>query len=133
MIHGIGIDIVQLARIRGALDRYSRRFLDRIFCPGEVEHCDAHAGGRVGCYAVRFAAKEAAFKAFGAGPESQNDHPGSELSWHDFEVETDRSGVSSLKLSSRAAAVCDRLGITRVTLSLSSTRVSACAIVVAEK
>jgi len=126
VIHGIGIDIVQLARIRDALARYGRRFLDRIFCPAEVEQCDAQGQERVVCYAVRFAAKEAAFKAF-------RDELADKLSWHDFEVETDAPGVPSLKLSERATAVCDRLGITRIALSLSTTAASACAIVIAEK
>jgi holo-[acyl-carrier protein] synthase len=145
MIHGIGVDIVQLARVRHALQRYGRRFLDRIYCPGEIETCDAQGDGlasgegRVVCYAARFAAKEAAFKAFGAaaeggadGPELR-DNPGDVLSWHDFEVEIDVSGAPALKLSERAAAVCERLGIQRIRLSLSSTQVSAAAIVIAEK
>ena len=128
MIHGIGIDIIQLARIRDALARPGRRFLERIFCPAEVEHCDAQGQERVVCFAVRFAAKEAAFKAFRAAASSRD-----ALSWHDFEVEADASGVPSLKLSGRAAAVGARLGITRIALSLSTTTASASAIVVAEK
>jgi len=126
VIHGIGIDIVQLARIRDALARYGRRFLDRIFCPAEVEYCDAQGQERVVCFAVRFAAKEAVFKAFG-------EELADTLSWHDFEVETDAPGVPALKLSERAAAVSDRLGITRIALSLSTTAASASAIVVAER
>jgi len=151
VIHGIGIDIVQLARIRDALARHGRRFLERIFCPGEIEQCDAQGDrlasgeGRIVCYAVRFAAKEAAFKAFGAtglgdaSAGSPDGGPGATrptfdaLSWHDFEVETDASGAPSLRLSERAAAVSDRLGITRVALSLSTITASASAIVVAEK
>jgi holo-[acyl-carrier protein] synthase len=69
---------------------------------------------------------EAAFKAFG-------DDLGDALSWHDFEVKTGDDGTPALELSGRAAEVCKRLGIRRIHLSLSHTRVSASAIVVAEK
>jgi holo-[acyl-carrier protein] synthase len=127
MIHGIGVDIVQLARIRGALEHYGERFVNRIYCPAEIEMCEAADGdGRVLRYAVRFAAKEAAFKAF-------RDDLGDKLSWHDFEVRPDTMGEPVLVLSGRAAEVCKQLGIKRVHLSLSNTNVSASAIVVAEK
>ncbi len=126
MIHGIGVDIVQLARIRRAIETYGERFLKRIFSPREIEECESQPDDRVLCYAARFAAKEAAFKAF-------RDELGDALSWHDFEVERDASGAPGLALSGRAAEVCDRLGIKRIHLSLSNTRASASAIVVAEK
>jgi holo-[acyl-carrier protein] synthase len=126
MIYGIGVDIVQLGRIRHALETYGQRVLKRIFCAHEVEACEAAGDERVVCYATRFAAKEAAFKAFG-------DDLGDALSWHDFEVKTGDDGTPALELSGRAAEVCKRLGIRRIHLSLSHTRVSASAIVVAEK
>ena len=127
MIHGIGVDIVQMARIRDALERYGERFVNRIYCPAEVEMCNAAEGdGRIVRYAVRFAAKEAAFKAF-------RDDLGDKLSWHDFEVKPDNMGEPMLALSGRAAEVCKTLGIKRIHLSLSHTNVSASAIVVAEK
>jgi len=126
MIHGIGVDIVQLARIARALNTYGERFLRRIYSPREVEQCEAEPDERVRRYAAWFAAKEAAFKAF-------RDDLDNQLHWHDFEVESDASGAPALKLSGRAAEVCDRLGIARIHLSLSHTDVSASAIVVAEK
>jgi len=137
MIHGIGVDIVQLGRIRHALETYGERFLNRILCPQEIEDSEAAGDERVLCYAARFAAKEAAFKAFGdasAGTDtSGDDDPGGALSWHDFEVRTGDDGTPTLDLSDRAAEAAERLGITRIHLSLSHTRVSASAIVVAEK
>jgi len=127
MIHGIGVDIVQLGRIRDALERYGERFVNRIYCPAEIEMCEAAGGdGRVLRYAVRFAAKEAAFKAL-------RDDLGDKLSWHDFEVKADTMGEPMLALSGRAAQVSKQLGIKRIHLSLSTTNVSASAIVVAEK
>jgi holo-[acyl-carrier protein] synthase len=132
MIHGIGVDIVQLDRIRHALETYGDRFLNRIFCLHEIETCEATGDERVVCYAARFAAKEAAFKAFGDASPSRNDL-GDALSWHDFEVRVGDDGAATLVLSDRATEASARLGITHIHLSLSHTRVSASAIVVAEK
>jgi len=126
MIHGVGVDIVQLARIRHAVHTYGDRFLQRIYSPGEIEQCEADSEERIERYAARFAAKEAAFKAF-------RDDLGDALSWHDFEVEQDASGAPGFRLSGRAAEVCGQLGISRIHVSLSHTGVSASAIVVAEK
>ena len=126
MIHGVGVDIVQLARIQHAVAAYGERFLKRIYCPGEIAHCEADGDERITRYAARFAAKEAAFKAF-------RNELGDALSWHDFEVQCDPAGEPQLVLSGRAAEVCGQLGITRIHLSLSSTSISASAIVVAEK
>jgi holo-[acyl-carrier protein] synthase len=138
MIHGIGVDIVQLARIRCAVETYGERFLNRIYTPREIEQCEAAPDERLRCYATRFAAKEAAFKAFRDDPASDEraaspGEAGRALGWHDFEVITDADGAPSLALSGRAAEVSGRLGISRIHLSLSHTRVSASAIVVAEK
>jgi len=132
MIHGIGVDIVQLSRIARALDTYGERFLDRIYSPAEIQYCEADPQNRIECYAARFATKEAAFKAFRYDPAPRDDLAHA-LSWHDFEVECDASGAPRLALSGRAADVCHRLGITRIHLSLSNTRANASAIVVAEK
>jgi holo-[acyl-carrier protein] synthase len=126
MIHGVGVDIVQLARIRQAIAAYGERVLHRIYSPDEITYCEADAERRIERYAARFAAKEAAFKAF-------RDDLGGALSWHDFEVEHDEMGAPGFHLSGRAADICAQLGIRRVHLSLSHTHVSASAVVVAEK
>jgi holo-[acyl-carrier protein] synthase len=142
MIHGVGVDIVQLARIRHALETYGERFLQRIYTPREIEHCEAAPDERIERYAARFAAKEAAFKAFRDAPAPEDappdataplDAPHGELGWQDLEVETDASGAARLVLSARAAEISSGLGVTRIHLSLSHTGVSASAIVVAEK
>ncbi|PKO88504.1 MAG: holo-ACP synthase [Betaproteobacteria bacterium HGW-Betaproteobacteria-12] len=66
MIHGIGTDIVAVARLRGMWERHGERALERLLAPQEREDFDRAADkGRF--LAKRFAAKEAFAKAFGTG------------------------------------------------------------------
>lgn len=87
MILGIGNDIIEVSRIKNILNRYSKRFLSRVFTPLEQVYClkrkdpALHLSGR-------FAAKEAIVKAFGIG-FSQG------LSWLDIEIRNDEKGKPS--------------------------------------
>ena len=66
MILGIGIDIIEIARIENSYERFGRRFVDRILLPDEVAYCLSHR--KPGPFlAARFAAKEAISKALGTG------------------------------------------------------------------
>ncbi len=67
MILGIGVDLVEIPRMQRILDRpWARRFIERVFRPEEITVCEK-AARPVEAYAARFAAKEAAVKAFGTG------------------------------------------------------------------
>lgn len=63
--HRIGVDIVEVERIRGIMRRHPE-FARRVFTPGEREYCEGFSDP-ARHYAARFAAKEAAFKALGGG------------------------------------------------------------------
>ena len=66
MILGTGVDLAEVARIRAAIGRYGRRFIERIYTPGEIAYVERKAN-RFERYAGRFAAKEAGMKAIGTG------------------------------------------------------------------
>jgi holo-[acyl-carrier protein] synthase len=66
MVLGVGIDMVEISRVERAAERFGERFLRRTFTPGEREHC-ARKNRAWESFAARFAVKEAAFKALGAG------------------------------------------------------------------
>jgi len=66
MILGIGIDIVHVERIKKAIERYGKRFIDRVFTEKEQAYCNEKANP-FESYAARFAVKEAVFKALGKG------------------------------------------------------------------
>jgi holo-[acyl-carrier protein] synthase len=62
LIRGVGVDLVEVDRVRAVIERWGRRFLERVYAPQEVE--DARRGEDfVASLAARFAAKEAAYKA----------------------------------------------------------------------
>ncbi len=62
----IGIDVVTVSRIRKAIEKHGNRFLQRVFTDAEIRYCEGFRN-KMGCYAARFAAKEALLKALGVG------------------------------------------------------------------
>ena len=115
MIVGVGVDVVEVARLARSLER-TPSLLDRLFTPAE------QAVEKIESLAARFAAKEAAAKVLGA--------PG--LAWVEAEVVPEESGKPTLVLHGEAAAYAARLGITRWHLSLAHDGGIATAMVVAE-
>lgn len=124
MILGSGIDLVEIARIQHSLDRFGRRFLDRVYTPAEQAYClrKRHAAESL---AARFAAKEAAAKALGTGISYG-------VSWREIEVLREPSGRPALQFHGRAAQIAARLGVARAALSLTHTTALAMASVVLE-
>jgi holo-[acyl-carrier protein] synthase len=124
VILGVGTDIVEVARIRAAQERFAARFLQRLLHPAEIAYCLAF---RVPAphVAARFAAKEAIAKAFGTGI-------GGELGWHDMEIARHPSGQPHVVLHGRGVDLLHRLGGCGVHLSLSHTADYATAVAVLE-
>ncbi len=109
MIHGIGVDIVEIARVRAALARHPA-LRDRLFTPAERAYCDRYADSAP-YYAVRFAAKEAIAKAAGR-----------HLRWQDVEIARQSSGRPTVQVMGESAEwVGIRLGA-EFLLSLSHSR-----------
>lgn len=126
MIVAIGIDVVEVARVRrlaGGRRPGSRaeRFLARVFTPLERSLCQARKD-RAGCLAARFAAKEAVVKALGA-PAG--------VRWTDIEV-IRSGGAPSVRLAGEAARAARRLGVRAVHLTLTHDAGIAAAAVVLE-
>lgn len=124
MIVGTGVDVIEVARIRAAVERFGNRFLNRVFTPEEIRYCTSklNAAERL---AARFAAKEAGMKAVGTGLRHG-------VSWHDLEVVRAPSGKPSLHLTGKVAEFASRLGYAHVHLSLSHTAEHAIAFVILE-
>ena len=121
MILGVGVDIVEVERIRAALEnaRTGARFRDRVFTPDEVAYCSRRRNGHES-FAARFAAKEAVMKGLGRA-----------FGWREIEV-TRSDGPPAVRLHGRADTRARELGINRFHLSLSHTAKLAIAYVVAE-
>jgi holo-[acyl-carrier protein] synthase len=123
-IYGIGIDIVETARIAESIERFGDRFLDRIFTKAEREYCDKMKFA-ARHYAARFAAKEAVSKTFGTGF-------GAGLNWTDVEILRHETGEPRVVLHGEGKKTAARLGITRILVSLSHADHYAAAHAVAE-
>ncbi len=87
----IGTDIVEVARVREAIERTGEAFLNRVYTKGEQTYCDGRGAHRFECYAARFAAKEALAKALGTGI-------GEHVSFAEIEVIHDALGKPALRL-----------------------------------
>jgi len=124
VIVGIGIDVEEVARIREAMERHGRRFVDRIFSPAEIAYVERKAN-RFERYAARFAAKEAGMKAIGTGWRRG-------VRWLDFEVANLPSGRPTLRMHGVAAKVAEGLGVRNIALSLTHTAQQGVAIVILE-
>jgi holo-[acyl-carrier protein] synthase len=124
MIVGTGIDIVEVPRVAATLARFGQRFTRRIFTAAEIRYCESKPN-RVERYAARFAAKEAGLKAIGTGWRQG-------VGWRELEVGHERGGRPVLHFSGKAAEFAARLGMKRVSLSLSHTAQHAIAQVILE-
>jgi len=121
MIVGVGVDIVEVARIGKAVGhpRTGERFRTRVYTANEIAYC-APKRNAAESFAARFAAKEAMMKVLGEA-----------VGWRDIEVvRTD--GPPTIRLHGRAASRADALGIVRISVSLSHTAELATAYVIAE-
>jgi len=111
-IHGIGIDLVNIARIDQVIHRWGDKFLRRTFTPREIAYCAAKTFPRQH-YAARFAAKEAVFKALGTGWNH-------EVGWLDVEVSINPdSGQPSIVLADTCLKILGEPFSLRVLISLS--------------
>ncbi len=124
MIIGIGVDIVEIEKLRLVMMRRGERLRDRAFTELEIGYCEARANPYQH-YAARFAAKEAAFKAIGTGWRDG-------VSWHDAEVRNAPSGKPEIILAGRALEIAQRKGTQNLWVSLSHTDAYAIAQVVLE-
>ena len=113
MIRGIGVDIVELSRIKEILDKNKRSFIQRILTKKEEDHYETFksAGRKLEYLAGRFAAKEAISKAFGTGIGA--------ISFHDLEILNDDRGQPLVSLYGQAADIARVSAINQVWISIS--------------
>lgn len=108
MIYGLGIDIISVHRLREVVERWGRRFLERVFTSGEISYCLS----RLDPYpslSARFAAKEAMVKAVGCR----------NLRFKDIEVLNIESGKPIINPGIGLREKLDSIGIRNIHLSLS--------------
>ena len=111
MVVGIGVDLVETARIAESIEQHGDRFIRRLYTAGEIAYCEKFKA-KAERYAARFAAKEAAFKALGTGWRQG-------VRWLDVEVINQPSGKPELLLHGRAREIARTLGVARTSISIS--------------
>ena len=124
MIVGTGIDIAEVDRIAASIERFGRRFLERVFTADELRYCESKAN-KAERYAGRFAAKEAAMKAIGTGWNRG-------VTWQDVEVTRVPGGRPTVAFHGKAAEFFRKLGAVRAQLSITHTKELAMAQVILE-
>lgn len=124
MIYGIGVDIVEISRVRQMREKHGTAFLEKCFTAEETAFCLRKSNADES-FAARFAAKEAVMKALGTGW-------GQGVAFGNIEVVRDGSGAPAVRLLGGAETAMRARGIARVHLSLSHSREYAVAQAVAE-
>jgi holo-[acyl-carrier protein] synthase len=124
MVLGIGTDLMEIARVEASIERFGRRFLERVFTEDEIAYCmrKKHAAES---FAARFAAKEAGAKALGTGISRG-------VSWKEIEVRRLPGERPTVHWTGRAAERAAAMGVRRSSLSVTHSRLLAMAVVVVE-
>lgn len=115
----IGVDIVELARVRNVVERHAAGMRRRVYTELEWTQCSKSIASLAG----RFAAKEAVMKALGTG----------NMAFRDIEIARLPSGKPEVRLSGRMLRRAERLGVKIVSVSISHSRENAVAVAVAER
>jgi holo-[acyl-carrier protein] synthase len=125
MVVGVGIDLVDLERIRTLLSKRGEHAMARFFSDREREYLGTRADA-TGHAAARIAAKEAVYKAMQALPGARG------VGWREIEVSRDSEGRPAIQLHGLAARVSDERGGLRIQISLTHSATSAGAIAIVE-
>jgi holo-[acyl-carrier protein] synthase len=125
VIVSIGIDIVEVYRIRQTIER-TPRFVERVFTQDERDYCESKGVSRFASYAARFAAKEAALKALKTGWRGS-------IAWQNIQIRLDEYGAPHLEITGEARKIFEKMGATTAHLSMSHTSEHAAAQVIFEK
>jgi len=117
----IGIDLIEIGRIRESVSRWGTHFLNRIYTQSEIDFCK----GNINSLAARFAGKEAVMKALDSGQDT--------ILWREIEILNEENGKPRLILHGKALQRLDSLGLKALEISLSHSRDNAIALVVGIK
>jgi holo-[acyl-carrier protein] synthase len=115
----VGVDVIEIERVRSSVERFGERFLDRVYTEAEQAYCR----GRAAQLAGRFAAKEAVSKALGTGIRR--------IHWRNIEILPNRAGAPRVSLYGPAQVRFDALGLAGLEVSISHSRDNAVAMAIA--
>ncbi len=117
----LGLDLVEVARIRTAIERWGPRFLERVFADGEVRRGRRHPDALAQHVAGLFAAKEAAMKALGTGWRN--------LAFREIVLSREPSGKPRIRFEGRAKKRAEHLRVRQAEVTITHTAATAAAVV----
>jgi len=120
-VYGVGVDIASVERIKLAINRSGKKFLDLVYSKTEQEYCES-AEKRFERYSACWAAKESAVKALGTGFRHS-------ISFKDIELQSGKDGRPMLKLSGRFHQLMQENSVNYSHVSISHEGESAVAVV----
>lgn len=120
MVKGIGIDIIEVTRIKKLMEQYGDKFFQRILTEKEISYCKSFSNPEVH-FAGRFASKEAYSKSIGTGISK-------DFKWKDIEVLNDNRGKPYINHT-----VQNEFSHLKFQISISHTKDYGCAVVVCEE
>lgn len=123
MIYSIGTDIVDIDRIKLAIERSGRPFLQRVFTDSEIMYCNS-ANNKYEHFAARFAAKEAVIKACSGSPR---------IGINEIEIRNRDNGAPCLVFHNNTKDFILAENIVNAHISMSHTKDYAVATVIFEK
>jgi holo-[acyl-carrier protein] synthase len=124
MIVGLGLDLTQIDRMRGLIERRGERAVQRLFTAGERAYCERKKE-RFASYAGRFAVKEAVMKLLGTGWTRG-------VRWVDIEVARAPGEAPRVLLHGETARIAAAKGIARIHITITHDAGIAAAVAVAE-
>ncbi|MFA3781886.1 holo-ACP synthase [Melioribacteraceae bacterium 4301-Me] len=124
MVLGVGIDIIEIDRIKRSVEKYGEQFLHKIFTETEISYSLTKAN-KYQHLAARFAAKEAIAKALATGW-------GDGFKWKDIEIFNEKNGMPKVKLAGKLAAFVGKEKSLKITMSHSDNYVACFAILYQE-
>ena len=123
MIFGIGIDIIEIERIKKSIEKFNDLFLNKIYTQTELDYCQSKKN-KYQHYAARFAAKEAIAKALATGWSKR-------FRWKDIEIYNEKSGMPNVKLTGNLETFLGEDKSLKITMSHSQHYVTCFAIIYA--
>ena len=113
MIFGTGVDIVEVFRMKDAIEKWGENFLSKIFTEREIHYSNSKRFSSQH-FAARFAAKEAVLKLLGTGWRGK-------IAWTDIEIINNSLGRPQVTLSGEVKKIASKLGVGEISLSISHT------------
>jgi holo-[acyl-carrier protein] synthase len=121
MVVGLGIDIIEIDRVKKSIDEYGSQFLDKVYTEAEIYYCN-NKFNKYQHFAARFAAKEAVYKAMASGWKEG-------LRWKDIEIENESTGMPKVKPSGRLRSFLSANKELKISISHSDNYVTCVAII----